>query len=198
MPIYFDESGGISAGAMTMAGVQIEAENAQALLQRFKDVTGLHGEMKGSRISLVERALFFELLERFGGRAQICVTRGSDRAPGERLTDLQCYTALLTQLVDRWLPETGGCAALVIDDGRYDPIVLGQVRADIAAMIQPCGTAGLADSKRSAGVQVADVIANSFYNIAAGSSRAHIVERIVAPFLESHVLRVMACKVGVA
>ncbi len=70
----------MSAQAMILAGVSIAAEDADALLARFKAVTALRGEMKGSRISLVERALFFELLERYGGRAIICQVR-VDRLP---------------------------------------------------------------------------------------------------------------------
>src|SRR3546814_14378683 len=43
------------------------------------------------------------------------------------------------------------------------------------------GRASLADSRRSDGVQIADVISNSLFNIAVGSQRAHRIQRILDP-----------------
>jgi len=193
MQIYCDESGGISAGAMVFAGVAISGDDADALLTRFKAVTALKGEMKGSRISLPERGLFFELLERFHGRAIVCQVR-RDQLPATlaaaKGSDLKSYAALLEDVVGAWLPETGGCAEVVIDDGRYDPATLALVRGDIAALLGTCGRARLSDSRRSAGVQVADVIANSVYNLALHSPRTERIKRIVDPFLESGLLRI--------
>ena len=193
MPIYCDESGGMSAGAMIFAGVSIAAEDAEALLLRFKAVTALRGEMKGSRISLPERGLFFELLERFRGRAIVAQVDARHPPPSlieEKDRDLRAYAALLESVVSAWLPEQGGCAEVVIDDGRYDQARLALVRTDIAAMLGTCGRARLADSRRSAGVQIADVIANSFFNLAYPSPRTDRIRRIVAPFLEAGTLRV--------
>lgn len=192
MPVYCDESGGISAGAMTFAGVSIAAEDADALLARFKAVTALRGELKGSRISLPERALVFELLDRFHGRAIVC-TAYRDHLPPEfmqlRDRDLRTYARLLQQVVSSWLPQAGSCAEVVIDDGRYDAATLALVRADIAAMLGTCGRARLSDSKRSAGVQIADVIANSAFNLAIDSPRTERIRRIVAPFVEAKLLK---------
>ncbi len=189
MPIYVDESGGLSAGAMIMAGVDIEASAAGQLLERFRIVTGLHGELKGSRIDLTERALFFELLDRFGGRAQVCAVVEKDYSPGERPRDLDVYVALLTQLVDDWQSGTQACTSFVIDAGRYDALVQERVRRDIARLLDTCGSATMVDSRRSAGVQVADVVANSFYNLATHSGRAERIQHILDPFIASGMLK---------
>lgn len=191
MPIYCDESGGVSAGAMVFAGVSIEAEAADRLLARFKEVTAIRGEMKGSRISLVERGLFFELLDRFDGRAIVAQAPGNHAPaqPHEKDRDLRTYVALLENVVEAWLPEAGGCAEVIIDDGRYDPATLGLVRTDIAGLLGTCGRARLADSRRSAGVQIADVIANSVFNLAVRSERAERIRRILAPFLAQQTIR---------
>lgn len=194
MPIYCDESGGLAAGAMTLAGVSIAADDADALLARFKQVTALRGEMKGSRISLVERALFFELLERFRGRAIVCEVR-ADRLPArlseERGRDLRAYAALLETVVEAWLPESGDCAEVIIDDGRYDPATLALVRDGVSALLGTCGRTRLADSRRSAGVQIADVVANSFYNLTYASARTERIRQIVSPFRNGRQLRLM-------
>lgn len=189
LPIYVDESGSLSAGAMVMAGVEIEEAGAAALLERFRAVTGLHGELKGSRIALIERAFFFELFERFGGKARVCTVRIADQQPGPRPEDFDVYVALLTQLVDDWLPDAGDCAQVIIDAGRYDAMVLEGVRQDIARLLASCGTARMADSRRTPGVQIADVVANSFYNIAIQSHRAGGIHTIVEPFQGAGLIR---------
>ncbi|MGQ3099470.1 MAG: DUF3800 domain-containing protein [Sphingopyxis solisilvae] len=193
MTIYCDESGGLNAGAMTFAAAMLTPDAAADVHRRFRAVTGLRGELKGSRISLVERAYLLELFDRAGGRAWVAVaTRDSwDGTPGDALpSDLALYAALLNLAVGRWLPETGGvCTDVVIDDGRYDAGILSKVRTEIQAGLGHWGTASLADSQRSEGVQIADVIANSLFNIAAKSPRAHRIEQIIEPMLASKAIR---------
>lgn len=192
MNIWCDESGGLSAGAMTFAAVAIAPDAAEALVTRFKAVTGLSGELKGSRISLVERALVLEMLDRYDGRA--VVTEAKRPALPDGIIDLQLYVALLEQTVSALLPESGGCAQVVIDDGRYDQTRMAGVRADVAALLGPCGTAKTADSKRSPGVQIADVIANCVFNLAIGSVRARRIDTILAPFLKEGRIRIAPLK----
>ena len=191
VPIYIDESGSLPAGVMTMAGVEIGADDAVKLLQRYRAVTGLRGELKGSRIELLERAYFFELLERFGGRAQVCLMRPRSE-PGQAALprDLDCYVALLDALVTGWQAgRDADCLHFVIDQGRYDALVLEDVRQDVARLIAHCGSARMVDSRRSAGVQIADVIANSAFSIATDSRRSGQVRLILEPFLQSGLVR---------
>ncbi|MDZ3831699.1 MAG: DUF3800 domain-containing protein [Sphingopyxis sp.] len=194
MTIYCDESGGLNAGAMTFAAVMLTPEDAAEIHERFRSVTGLRGELKGSRISLVERAYLLELFDRAGGRAWVAVAKRDHLAEGTGGTlpsDLSLYAALLNLAIGRWLPETGGvCADVVIDDGRYDPTILAAVREEIQAGLGTWGRASLADSRRSEGVQIADVVANSLFNVTAQSPRAGRIERIIAPLLESKTIRV--------
>lgn len=194
MTIYCDESGGLNAGAMTFAAVMLSHQEAADIHDRFRSVTGLRGELKGSRISVVERAYLLELFDRAGGRAWVAVAKRETLAQGAGGTlpsDLALYGALLNLAIGRWLPETGGvCTDVVIDDGRYDPTILSHVRAEIQAGLGQWGRASLADSRRSDGVQIADVIANSLYNIAVKSPRAPRIQRIIEPMLASKTIRV--------
>src|SRR3546814_3781747 len=97
---------------------------AAEIHERFRGVTGLRGEIKGSRISIVERAYLLELFDRAGGRAWVAVAKRDKLAenPGGTLpSDLALYAGLLNLAIGRWLPETGGvCTDVVIDDGRYE------------------------------------------------------------------------------
>lgn len=194
MTIYCDESGGLNAGAMTFSAVMLTPQAASDIHARFRTVTGLRGELKGSRISIVERAYLLELFDRAGGRAWVAVAERDKLAnkPGGTLpSDLALYGALLNSAVGHWLPETGGvCTDVVIDDGRYDPTILSHVRAEIQAGLGQWGRASLADSKRSDGVQIADVVANSLFNITVGSPRAYRIQRIIEPMLASKAIRV--------
>lgn len=194
MTIYCDESGGLNAGAMTFAAVMLTPQAAAGIHARFRAVTGLRGELKGSRISMVERAYLLELVDRAGGRAWVAVAHRDQlaRGPGGTLpSDLALYGALLNSAVGHWLPETGGeCTDVVIDDGRYDPKILSHVREEVQAGLGNWGRASLADSKRSDGVQIADVIANSLFNITVKSPRSHRIERIIEPMLASKAIRI--------
>ena len=194
MTIYCDESGGLNAGAMTFSAVMLTPQAAAEIHERFRGVTGLRGELKGSRISIVERAYLLELFDRAGGRAWVAVARRDKLAqnPGGTLpSDLALYAGLLNLAIGRWLPETGGvCTDVVIDDGRYDPKILAHVREEIQEGLGQWGRASLADSRRSDGVQIADVIANSLFNITVGSQRAHRIQRILDPMLASKAIRI--------
>lgn len=194
MTIYCDESGGLSTGVMTFSAVMLTPSAAADIHARFRSVTGLRGELKGSRISIVERAYLLELFDRAGGRAWVAVAERdklAQNADGTLPSDLALYGALLNSAVGHWLPETGGvCTDVVIDDGRYDPKILSLVREEIQAGLGQWGRASLADSKRSDGVQIADVIANSLFNIKVGSPRASRIQRILEPMLASKAIRI--------
>jgi Protein of unknown function (DUF3800) len=188
MPIYCDESGGVGRGVMTLAGVDIDSVLAEALLARFREVTGYLGELKGSRIDFAERALLFELLA--DTPAKICVgvaisALRPDPSSDRGKHDLRIYAALLEDVVGAMLPEIPTCDSVIIDDGRYGVEMLGKIRNDIGKLVGPCGTAQLELSHRLAGLQIADVVANSFFNRSLVNDRQGRMAAIVAPMLES-------------
>ena len=189
MPIYCDESGGVGRGVMTLAALSIGADAADNILSRFRQVTGLVGELKGSRIDLAERALLFELLEtsEWHGTVGIAISalqpaQGEDR--GDR--DIAVYSALLDDVIALMLESHGpACNEVIIDDGRYGPETLALVRNSVGRLVGPLGSAALAVSHLLAGLQLADVIANSFFNRAMVTQRQARLAAIVAPFLAS-------------
>jgi hypothetical protein len=64
-------------------------------------------------------------------------------------------------------------------------MTLAKIRDDVGKLVGPCGTALLELSHRLAGLQIADVIANSFFNRALVNDRQARMAAIVAPLLES-------------
>ncbi len=189
MTIYCDESGGIGRGVMTLAAVSIGAEAADTVLGRFREITELKGELKGSRIDLAERALLFELLEPADWSAVVGIAisalrpeQGEDR--GDQ--DIAVYSALLDDAIGSMLVgQEFDCNEVIIDDGRYGLDTLAFVRNSVGRLVGPLGSASLAVSHAFAGLQIADVIANSFFNRALVNNRQARMAAIVAPFLES-------------
>lgn len=188
MPIYCDESGGVGRGVMTLAAVAIEADDADALLTAFREITGRSDELKGSRIDLGERAFVWELFERSRITATVGIAlsalqpeAGEDR--GDH--DIAVYALLLDDVIGSMLPASGACAEVIIDDGRYGPETLKLIRDDIGKLVGPCGKASFELSHRSAGLQIADVIANTFFNRALVNDRQARMAAIAQPLLDS-------------
>ncbi len=173
---------------MTLAGLCIDADEADHIVARFRAVTGMTGEIKGSRIALGERGLLFELLEKSNATSTVglalSATRpalGMDR--GDH--DVDIYTALLEDVVGAMLPTAGACAKVIIDDGRYSADTLALIRSDIGRLVGPCGTARLELSHRAAGLQLADVIANTFFTRALPGNRQARMAAIVTPLMNA-------------
>lgn len=188
MPIYCDESGGVGRGVMTLAAVNIQPDAADSLLSRFRATTGYLGELKGSRIDLVRRNLFFGLFTELDATATVGIAISAlkpepDEDRGDH--DIVTYAALLNDVIGAMLPGVMDCESVIIDDGRYGPETLSKVRDDIGRLVGPCGTARLELSHRLAGLQIADVIANSFFNRALVNDRQGRMAAVVAPLLEN-------------
>lgn len=172
---------------MTLAAVLIDEDEAADLLSRFREVTGLTTELKGSRIALTERAFFFELFAKSGAEAVVSIAlsalrpvAGEDRGAH----DIEIYAQLMNEAIGAVLPKAGTCASVVMDTGRYADKTLNMVRSDIAALIGPWNGAAMAESHTLPGLQIADVIANSFFNRALVTERQGRMAAIVQPFLD--------------
>lgn len=188
MPIYCDESGGIGRGVMTLAAVSIDELAAENLLAQFRNATGLVGELKGSRIDLPERAMVFDLVAQTGAQIVVSIAISALKpGPGEDrgVHDAEIYAQLMTDAVGALLPAGGECVSVIMDAGRYDDKILGTVQRDIAALIGPWNGVQLVESHILAGLQIADVIANSFFNRALVSARQSLMAATVAHALDS-------------
>ncbi len=188
MPIYCDESGGIGRGVMTLAAILIDEDDAESILLQYRNLTGLTGELKGSRIDLNDRAIFFDLLAASTAKAEVGIAISALKPePGEDrgAHDIEIYAQLMNDTVGKLLPGGGACISVVMDTGRYDDRILAEIRGDIAALIGPWNGAHLAESHRLAGLQIADVIANTFFNRALVTARQPQLAALVQPFLDS-------------
>lgn len=192
MPIYCDESGGVGAGVMVMASLSLDESVAASAMAHVAGVMGLSGELKGSRLSMAERAFVIEVLMRVGARAMVVEAHFAElqnSATGKSPADHDIYARLIEKVADHWISKSGGCIAMVIDDGRYDDRLNALLRSDVQQALGQWGKASLADSRRSYGVQFADVIANSHFHVAVASGNAKRVETLLDPFWSSGQIR---------
>ncbi len=171
---------------MTLAGLSIDQAEAEKIIARFRAVTGVAGEVKGSRIDLGERALLFELLEKTAATATVGIALSATRPAlgmdrGDH--DVDVYAALLEDVIGSMLPAAGNCVEVLIDDGRYSSDTLALIRSDIGKLVGPCGIARLELSHRAAGLQLADVIANTFFTRALPGDRQARMAAIVTPLM---------------
>lgn len=172
---------------MAFAALAISPQDADEVVARFRTITGLRGELKGSRINPTERGLLFEILAQREVMGWVAIADAArlQSAKANQESDLLLYSALLDRALGAFLPYSGGaCADVVIDAGRYDPVILGHVRADVQQALGHWGQASMADSHRCAGIQIADVVANSWFNLTADTQRARRIGMIVQPWLD--------------
>ncbi len=173
---------------MTLAAVELEAKLASTMLDEFQRETGLTSELKGSRINLIERSFFFECFAKSSARATVGIAISALKpAPQEDRGDhdRETYARLLVDVVGSMLPEGASCTGVIIDDGRYDALSLGPIHDHIAALVGPFGLTKLELSHRSPGLQIADVIANTFFNRALVNDRQVRLAQMVEPLLEN-------------
>ncbi len=181
---------------MTLAAVSLPLEICNEVLSRFRAITGIEEEVKGSRISLGERGFLFELLAQTCFRATVSVAISALKAdPGQDRGDhdADIYALLLQDAVGSMISEGSICASVTIDDGRYGSEILNHVREDIGKLIGPCGEAKLELSHRLAGLQIADVVANTFFTRALPGDRQSKMDSLVRPFIdrEQIILRIL-------
>ena len=187
MTIYCDESGGVGRGVMTLAAVAIVSDIADSVIAHFRAASGFEGEVKGSRISFDQRSCLLDLFIKADAFAVVSVAVSAtkpDPAEDRGDRDIKVYAALLDDAVGAQLSRDSNCASVVIDDGRYGPETLSHIRDDIGVLVGPCGSAKLELSHRSAGLQIADVIANSFFIRALPGDRQAKMDGLLRPLID--------------
>lgn len=140
--VFCDESGGSDRANDTflVAAVACVPAEAEQLLRRFRSAARIKGEVKGTRLTLEQRTLFFDLLTKRTQAVSVVVTcvRSSQVggwAMGE-LREIDLYSHLLTEACTA-LPRLGASRHLTVtpDGGRYKKVELGQVGNRLKQMV---------------------------------------------------------------
>lgn len=198
MQLYFDESGGAdpASNVFMVAGVAVDSLSAGRLIKSFRKASGTTGEIKGSGMSLVHRRLFFEILGRNEAVLSAAVHVHREQSLGGwamgALAESDLYAELLSEAIC-WIPPMTGSVALLADGGRYKRAVYDAMTPGIEAKAAAHhgGRASLrfVTSHEHPGVQIADVISNSMYQLVTGFGMPDQLEDILGPFLQTGKLR---------
>ncbi|MBE1504119.1 hypothetical protein H4W29_001300 [Rhizobium viscosum] len=138
------------------------------MMKKFRKAIGAKDEVKGGLLDDAQRGKFFDMLgeeEHFSA----VVTCHKSSSLGSVVSNVHPECSVLEQMViEACMPlmVSGTQARIIADGGRYSRQVYDQIAAKIAATIGKFNAAPAIDFVRSditAGVQIADIIANTIY-----------------------------------
>ncbi|MBK1665263.1 hypothetical protein CKO38_14620 [Rhodospirillum rubrum] len=195
MQVFCDESGGSDAAntSFVLAAVSIGSTEAGRLMKSFRKATGLLGEIKGHRLDIRQRKIFFDLLckERHAQSAAVAANRWQALglwAMGA-LPEVDLYGHLL---IEACWPLVGHSLArrvtITPDGGRYKKAHLASVGERLAKALQNDDRrvdVGFGDSAHVAGLQIADILANSVFQTLGPGPMAGLVNRLLLPVIDA-------------
>lgn len=190
MHVFCDESGGAGRddSLFLAVAVPLAADRAARLMKSFRKATGLRGEVKGSRLSDRDRALFLDLLGRNAVPAATAVVcSGHDPLGNWAIGALDEQELWAELMVECSLPLGTGAASLAVTvDRRYHGSQGQRAQRRIAAALANRSganriTVQFVDSAASDGVQIADILANTVYrDLTAARARRGFAEGLAA------------------
>ncbi len=182
MHIYCDESGGTGRpdAVFLVAAIAIEHRVAERLVRQLRKTIKPVGEIKGYALSLPHRNLFFDLASSGGLRASVvsCTHRtllgrwAIAALPGSRI-----YQALLLESCQHLLTTKQRFLRITCDDGRYKRPTLTMIQEAVKLSLSIRAekiTVEYGPSHDFAGIQIADLIANSVHQILCNHGNADI------------------------
>ena len=169
-------------------------------MRSYHKATRTSGEVHGHRLDRRQRAVFLGLVAREAASVVVACRRAEPLGGWamSALPEPDLYGHLLAEAC-AGLPGYGGAGQLVVtpDGGRYPRARLDRVRAGLAAALaaRHAGAVDVAfrDSAVTAGLQVADVVANSAFQMLAGTGSTG---ELLTPLVEAGRLKVMPLRLG--
>jgi hypothetical protein len=201
--IFCDESGGSMdpCGLFLVAAVYIKPTDAARLIKAFRKNTKISDEVKGHLLTHAQRKVFFDLLARETQTVSAVVACSRTQPRGawamRNLAEASLYGWLLTEACSHLLPQAPGAGHLTVtpDGGRYQKAVSDRLRVQVRDRLASAHRAAKVSvafdhSHRLAGLQIADVVANSAFQSFAAADRG--VTELLEPVRRSGQLRVHA------
>lgn len=186
MHIYCDESGGTDAASseFLISAVLIDPADADRLLRTFRKKRRHGEEMKGHQLLPEDRQRFFAMLTGYDHAACAAGLCRRDPAGGMVMRtqpEIRIWGGLLTDALCR--PQFGRALGVTLDQGRYSKEArAGQFAVLSEALVARWGRRWplhTGDSRRFAGLQVADVVANTALHAARGGEKAEPYRRLL-------------------
>lgn len=198
MQIFCDESGGADPAneIFLVAAVMLSATGATRSLKSFRKAVNWKGsEIKGHSLTLEQRRVFFDLLNREADLDSVVVSCGRRNPLGGwamgTLPESQLYSHLLREaclglIRPGFVPRT-----ITPDGGRYKRAELNTIKADLAGAVQVNVASphevrvSFEDSASFPGLQIADVIANTVFQALGNTAASEFANELLGPLRSS-------------
>jgi hypothetical protein len=169
--IFTDESGGSDRGVFLVSAIQISPLAADRLIKTFRKKTKIQNEIKGQKLHSDQRHLFFGLLEKETDAYAVSIACSrTTTLGGWAMSNMDEHVLWSALTVESCLGLAGGIQQINVttDGGKYSNPVLDRCRANMVNAMKshrPDARVNMtySESHASAGVQVADVIANTVF-----------------------------------
>lgn len=168
MHIYCDESGGTDAasGEFLIGAVLIAPGDADRLVRAFRKKVRLGEEIKGHKLLPDDRGRFFTMLSEVDHSACAAGCVRTDHVGGMVMRtqpEIRIWRGLLAHVLSR--PSFAAATGVTLDQGRYlkeaRNRAIGELADELAARWGRRWPIHTGDSRRFAGLQIADVVVNT-------------------------------------
>jgi hypothetical protein len=193
--IFTDESGGSDRGVFLVSAIQISALAADRLIRTFRKKTKIHNEIKGQKLLPDQRHLFFGLLRRESDAYAVSIACSrTTTLGGWAMSHMDEHLLWSALTVESCLGLPGGVQRINVTTGggKYSHPVLDECRLSMVEAMKrhrPNALVNMtySESHASAGVQIADVIANTVFQFQSNSNTpaANLARELLQPLLAS-------------
>jgi hypothetical protein len=193
--IFTDESGGSDRGVFLVSAIQISPLAADRLIRTFRHKTKNQNEIKGQKLHPEQRRLFFGLLGRETDAYAVSIACSRiTTLGGWAMSNMDEHVLWSALTVESCLGLPGGVQRINVttDGGKYSHRVLDGCRLSMVEAMKrhrPDARVHMtySESHASAGVQVADVIANTVFQLKnhGNTPAADLARELLQPLLTS-------------
>ncbi|WP_225040687.1 DUF3800 domain-containing protein (plasmid) [Rhizobium sp. T1470] len=174
--MFCDESGGFGGNehSFLVSAVRISDHDAGRLMKRLRKTFKAPNEIKGNSLTEKQRVTFFDMLSEIDQVAAV-VTCQKTSALGAIVSkshrEHEIFEDMLVEACDHLVDFNAPVLRIVADGGRYKRPVHDKLAINAAGRLTRDGVMANVDFARSeeiAGIQVADIIANTVYKALTG------------------------------
>ena len=188
MQIFCDESGGCDVAdkhTFLVSAIAIDTRDATNVLKKFRKITKAKGEIKGGLLQDSHRKTFFDILSEEIENSSVIVTSANSTDLGrwaiKELGERSIYHKMLGEACASFDKKEASRVNIFPDSGRYSKHELSCIQKDLERKLGEVYGVPVSmsfhDSRSQDGIQLADIVANSVYQLCgAGVDEFHTHE----------------------
>lgn len=196
MQIFCDESGGGDGDHFLVAAIMVADYCATRIVKNFKKAVKRSSEIKGHSLSERDRRIFFDILSKEGDAFGIVVHCGRSTVIGgwamSGLSEIDLYGHLISEACTPIIKNASVPSIQIFPDGgRYKKVDSEKVRKTLHHRFTQTSSSqakfkiAFQSSHESAGIQIADVVANTVYQFKSGSGSSGVCGEITTDLIAS-------------